>query len=137
MKLSEKESLVIQARLMFKNDLNLSLKWLESKGFPMKKTQYYNTLNRLDSMGAERLFEIAKTFPAFHADEIEKFVLIEQQLYEQYYQEKAPINKARILKMIADIQPLITALHDSTQYILETNGKFTEFLSRKQEERAE
>lgn len=130
MDITSKESAIIQSKLMFKKDYKLALTWLETKGYKMGSNQYYSKLRMLDSQGAERLFDIGKNFPAFHADEIEKFLMIESQLYEQYYQEKEPLNKARILKMIADIQPLITSLYDSTQYVLEANAKF---LSRREE----
>ena len=133
MDLSGKETAIIQSKLMFQKDFTLALRWLETKGFKMSRTAYYDNLKRLNNAGAERLFEIGKHFPAFHADEIEKFLMIESQLYEQYYQEKEPLNKARILKMIADIQPLITSLYDSTQYVLEANANFKNILSRREE----
>ena len=131
MDLNSKESAIIQAKLMFKKDFKMALKWLETRGYKMSQNSNYVKLRDLDSKGAERLYEIGKSFPAFHADEIEKFLMIESQLYEQYYQEKEPLNKAKILKMIADVQPLITSLYDSTQYVLEANARF---LSRKEEE---
>ncbi len=133
MDLTAKETAIIQSKLMFQKDYQLALKWLETKGFKLSVTTYYDNLRRLNKSGAERLFHIGQQFPAFHADEIEKFLLIESQLYEQYYQEREPLNKARILKMIADIQPLITSLYDSTQYVLETNAKFKDILSRREE----
>lgn len=133
MDLSGKETAVIQSKLMFQKDYLLALKWLETKGYKLSRTSYYDNLKRLNDSGAERLFSIGQHFPAFHADEIEKFLMIESQLYEQYYQEKEPLNKARILKMVADIQPLITSLYDSTQYVLEINAKFKDILSRREE----
>lgn len=124
MKLTERESLVLQAKLMYKSDYTAAIKWLNSKGEKMKQTTYYMILKDIESRGAERLFNIGKTFQAFHADEIEKFLMIESQMYEQYHAEETPTGKARILKMIADIQPMITALYDSTQYVVEANARF-------------
>lgn len=134
MDLSRNETMVMQSKLMFHSDYTLALKWLDTKGVKLSVAGYYKILKRLNESGAERLFHIGQQFPAFHADEIEKFLMIESQLYEQYYTEKEPINKARILKMIADIQPLITSLYDSTQYVLETNAKFKDILSRREKE---
>lgn len=134
MDLTAKETAIIQSKLMFQKDWTLAIKWLETKGYKVSQTAYYDNLRRLNRSGAERLFNIGQQFPAFHADEIEKFLMIESQLYEQYYTEKEPLNKARILKMIADIQPLITSLYDSTQYVLETNAKFKDILSRREKE---
>ncbi len=60
MDLSGKETAVIQSKLMFQKDFTLALRWLETKGFKMSRTAYYNNLKKLNDAGAERLFEIGK-----------------------------------------------------------------------------
>lgn len=119
MTLSGKDFDVITSRIMFKTDWKLALKWLESKGYKIKKTDYYRILNRLDHDARKRLYEIAQKFEVIAAEEIEKFSLLEKQLYEEYNQEQSHINKARILKMIAELQPYITSLYDDIKTIFE------------------
>ena len=119
MTLSGKDFDVITSRIMFKSDWKLALNWLESQGYKIKKTDYYRILNRLDHDAGKRLYEIAQKFEVIAADEIEKFRSLEKMLYEEYHQEQSHINKARILKMIVEIQPYITSLYDEIKTIFE------------------
>ena len=119
MALNEKEFLIISAKIMFKQDWKLALSWLTGKGYTIKKDIYYRTLNALDKKARTRINDIAKNFEVIVADEIEKFRIIEKQLYEEYHKEEAPINRAKILKIIAEMQPYITSLYDEVKMIFE------------------
>lgn len=110
---------VVVSRIMFKTDVTLALKWLKTQNHKMSKQTYYNHLNRLDADAQSRLYELAQKFSIIAADEIVKFQGIEKQMYEEYHKEKLPINRARILKMIAELQPYITSLYDQTRTIME------------------
>jgi hypothetical protein len=119
MTLNDKEFHILTARIMFKSDYKLALKWLESKGYEMKQATYFRTLGIMDKEAKERLFKIAQDFEIVAADEIVKFNNIEKQMYEEYLKEKTPLGKAKILQMIANLQPYITALHEQTRLVLE------------------
>ena len=119
MPLNEKEFFIISAKIMFKQDWKLALSWLKGKGYNIKKDVYYRTLNSLDKKARTRINDIAKNFEVIVADEIEKFRILEKQLYEEYHKEESPINRARILKIIAEMQPYITSLYDEVKMIFE------------------
>jgi len=119
MALNDKEYNIITSRIMFKSDFNLALKWLESKGLKVSQADYYRTLAILDKDAKKRLYGLAEKFEVIAADEIVKFQNIEKQMYEEYHKESQPINRAKILKMIADLQPYITSLYDQTRMVLE------------------
>lgn len=119
MTLNDKEYHILTARIMFKSDWKLALKWLESKGYDIKQATYFRTLAIMDQEAKERLFRVAKDFEIVAADEIIKFSNIEKQMYEEYLKETTPLGKAKILQMIANLQPYITALYEQTKLVLE------------------
>ena len=119
MALNDKEFHILTARIMFKSDYKMALEWLEAKGHKMGQATYFRTLAVMDKDAKQRLFEVAKKFEVVAADEIIKFNNIEKQMYEEYHREENPLNRARILQMIANLQPYITALHDQTREVLE------------------
>src|SRR3990167_4781957 len=119
MTLNDKEFNVITSRNMFKSDYKLALTWLKSKGFDISQADYYRTLSILDDQAQKRLYEIASKFEIIAVDEIEKFKSLEKMLYEEYHKEKTPLNRARILQMIIQMQPYITSLYDQTKQMLE------------------
>lgn len=119
MTLNDKEFHILTARIMFKSDYKVALKWLESKGYEMSQATYFRTLAVMDQDAKDRLFKIAQEFEVVAADEIIKFNNIEKQMYEEYHKEQSPLGRARILQMIANLQPFITALHEQTKLVLE------------------
>lgn len=119
MALNDKDYCIIISRVMFKTDWKLALKWLESNGYKMSQGTYFKRLGVLDGEAKKRLFNIATEFETIAADEVIKFNNIEKQMYEEYLKESAPLNRARILQMIANLQPYITALYDQTRDLLE------------------
>lgn len=120
MTLNDKEYHVIVSRIMFKSDFKLAIKWLESKGYKnIKQAEYYRILSKLDVEAKKRLYELGEKFEIVAADEIVKFLNIEKQMYEEYHKEENPLNRARILQMIANLQPYITSLYDQTKKVIE------------------
>ena len=119
MTLNDKEYNIIVARIIFKSDFKRALIWLKAKGHEMSQGTYYKTLAVLDQNARNRLHEIACKFETIAADEIVKFQNIEKQMWEEYYKETNTLNRARILQMIANLQPYITALYDQTREVLE------------------
>jgi len=119
MTLNDKEFHIITARIMFKSDYKVALKWLKGKGYDISQATYFRTLAIMDKEARDRLFKVAEEFEIIASEEIIKFNNIEKQMYEEYHKETLPINRARILNMIANLQPYITALHEQTKMILE------------------
>jgi len=124
MTLNDKEYHIIVSRIMFKTDYKLALRWLESQGFEVSQADYYRTLAVLDADARKRLYELAKNFEVIAADEVVKFQKIEAGLWEEYHKEKIPLNRARILRMITELQPYITSLYDQTKQVMQ--GKAVE-----------
>ena len=117
--LNDKEYNIIVARIMFKTDYKKALKWLNVQGYKMSQSSYFKKLRHIDNNAKSRLYEIAKNFETIAADEIIKFHNLEKQMYDEYYREESALNRARILQMIANLQPYITGLYDQTRQILE------------------
>lgn len=121
MTLNDKEFHVIVARVMFKTDYKLALKWLESKDYRISQAEYYRILARLDLEAQKRLFEIGQKFQIIASDEIIKLTSIEKMMYEEYHKEQKPKDRAIILKMIVELQPYLTSLYDQTRLLIESN----------------
>ena len=119
MTLNDKEYHIVTARIMFKTDWKQALEWLKARGFDISQATYFRTLAVVDKEVTERLFKIAKEFEVIASEEIIKFNNLEKQMYEEYHKEDQPLNRARILQMIANLQPYITALYDQTRLVLE------------------
>jgi len=122
MPLNDKEFNIVLARIMFKTDWKLALSWLKSKGYDTSQSDYYRTLAVLDQQSLSRLNELGRSFTIVLADELVKIQSIEKQLYEEYHKEPHPINRARILKMILEMQPYLTAIITETRSIIENNA---------------
>jgi len=123
MRLSDKEFHILQSRIMFDKRFSLALNWLERKGYKVSQADYYRTLGELEKNARGRLEEIAKNYPAYVADEIDKFKSIESSLWDEYNLEKSHTNRAGILMKIASIQPFYTSLLSGSQIILEDHAK--------------
>lgn len=138
MALNENEFNIITARIMFRTDWKPALSWLKAKGLEISKNDYYRTLAALDENARTRLNELAIKFEVILADEVDKFKALEKMMWEEYHKEKTPMNRSRILMMIANLQPYITSLYDQTRTMIESKvkdaakedsvlSKFTEF----------
>lgn len=119
MTMNDKEFHIITARIMFKSEYKKALIWLKAKGFDISQATYFRTLAVMDKDARKRLFDIASKFETIAADEIIKFQNIEKQMWEEYHKESTALNRSRILQMIANLQPFITALYDQTRQVLE------------------
>ena len=119
MTLNDKEFHIITARIMFKSDYKHALEWLKFKGHKVSQATYFRTLAVVDKDAKKRLYEVAKKFEVIASEEIIKFNNLEKQMYEEYHREELPLNRARILQMIANLQPYMTALYDQTRQVLE------------------
>lgn len=134
MNLNDNEFHIITAKIMFKTDWKGALEWLKSKGMEISQATYFRTLANLDEHAQSRINEVARKFPIIVADEIDKFRGLEKMMYEEYRAEENHMNRVRILKMIAELQPLITSLYDETRHLLEggiiEHNKKTDVLSK-------
>jgi len=119
MTLNDNEFHIVTARIMFKTDWKQALVWLKARGFDISQATYFRTLAVVDQEAKNRLFDIAKRFEIIASEEILKFQNLEKQMYEEYHKEQSPLSRARILQMIANLQPYMTALYDQTRQVLE------------------
>lgn len=121
MTLNDREYVVVVTKAMGLSEKQ-ALAYLKGVGFEMSIPTYYRILGVLDAQSLERLFEVAKNFKTLHLNRLDKFKVIEKEMWIQYHRENDAIKKVSILSAIANIQPYISQLEEITQEILEENA---------------
>ena len=130
-----------------------ALEYLKSKGYEISKASYYKYLKDISVDTRKRLYDICKNFNEHHLERIDSLRIVEKELWQTYYMPKKimvqtkeerfdddgkkvtitkqdvidvpqlPLEKAKILKDITELQPYISAYEESTQAILERSAK--------------
>ena len=71
-------------------------------------------------MKLERMRFIAKVaYEEQHLERLDRMELIENQMWTNYWHEKEPYKKVKILSEIANIQPIVSAYYEATKGLLE------------------
>lgn len=137
MPLSELERAVSVTR-MLRMTVMEAIKYLDGRGHSMSRRQYHRILARIDGKVLERLHEQAQGLRADHLERIEEIHLVRRSLWEQYNKANRadePDMAARILKSIADLQPMLSAYMEATQPIMEEHVRL--FGTEREETRRE
>lgn len=121
MTLNDREYCVVMTKAMGLSEKE-SLAYIKLKGFEMSVPTYYRILGTLDAQALERLYDIAKNFKTLHLDRLDKFKIIEKEMWVNYYLEQDFSKKVMILAQIANLQPYISQLEEVTKDILEDNA---------------
>jgi hypothetical protein len=101
-----------------------ALEYLSSKGYDISPAEYYRIKNDIKYNTQTRLNLIASEgFMAQHLERIDMLKMVQAELIEQYQNEKSPINKAKILMNIAEIQQYLSSFYDASRYVLEQSVK--------------
>ena len=101
-----------------------ALSYLEERGHIISRDFYYRLRKEVKESTNTRLNLIAsEEFSAQHLTRIDTLKTIEGELWNQYHIEKSPSNKSKILMNIAEMQQLLAAFYDSTQYIMQQSAR--------------
>ncbi len=126
MPLDERERLVVNCQIMRLREEE-ALAYLRAHGFEIRKSTYYCIKSRLAATKLNRLYGIArKGFVDQHLERLDQLELVQQEMWKNYHLERDLYKKVRILKMIADVQPYISAYVESTKEVMEHNALFVQ-----------
>ena len=120
--LNETELLVTSTKIMRFSEKE-ALAYLKSKNQDISKATYYRILGNVSSQTRQRLYNIAKNLRDLHMERIDELEKIKKEMWRNYHTESKPYLRVKILKEIKELQPYISAYHESTQSILEETVK--------------
>lgn len=100
-----------------------ALHFLKEAGFEMSRRTYYRYKKKIEKMKLERMKYIAEHFQEQHLERVDKCEIIERLMWENYYAEKSPMNKVRILESIIEMQTYLSVYYDATRYVLKQSIK--------------
>lgn len=96
-----------------------AMTYLEERGYKISHDKYYRLRREVQENRQTRLSLIAsEEFSAQHIQRIDTLKTIESELWNNYHAEQKPTKKSNILMQIAELQQLLAAFYDSTQYIM-------------------
>ena len=103
--LSDSQKAVLDTIVM-KLKLNQSLEYMGHVGHKISERTYYRQRKQIQDMKLERMRFIAKVaYEEQHLERLDRMELIENQMWTNYWHEKEPYKKVKILSEIANIQP--------------------------------
>lgn len=120
--LSETQKAVIETITMRLHPTQ-ALHYLKEAGHEMSRAKYFRHKKKIHEMKFERMKYIADYFQDQHLERIDRCELVERLMWENYYAEKNPMNKVRILESIIEMQPYLSAYYDATRYVMAQNIK--------------
>jgi len=92
-----------------------ALQYMKDNGFSVSRATYFRHKKKL-----ERLYHMANLgFEYQHLDRIDGLELIEKKMWKEYNKEKGPWKRVQILKDIAQVQPYLASLYDSTKFVID------------------
>ena len=97
-----------------------ALQYMKDNGFSISRATYFRHKKKLEEKKLERLYHMANLgFEYQHLDRIDGLELIEKKMWEEYNKEKDPWKRVQILKDIAQVQPYLASLYDSTKFVID------------------
>ena len=129
--LSDSQKAVVDTITMRLN-LSQALEYVKHAGFEMSERTYYRHKRKVQEMKLERMHFIAKVaYEEQHLERVDRMELIENQMWTNYWHEKEPLKRVKILTHIVNIQPFISTYYEATKYLVEGRDfKLREQLSR-------
>ena len=112
-------TLIIYAQLQHMSDID-TLEYLAQHNHTIAISTLARIKKKIKDSRFSTMSKLAlEGFIAQHLERIQQLELITKELWLQYNAEKQPIKKAEILKMIAEIQPLISQYHEASKEVME------------------
>lgn len=97
-----------------------AMTYLEERGYKISHDLYYRLRKEVQENTHSRLSLIAsQEFSAQHIQRIDTLKTIEGELWNNYHAEQNPTKKSNILMQLAELQQLLAAFYDSTQYVMQ------------------
>lgn len=101
-----------------------ALEFLKENGYSVTDRTLRRDKKVIKENALPRLYQFAKIgFETQHVDRIDKLDLIEKEMWLKYEQITDPYKQVLVLEKIANLQPIISAYHDTTRYVLETSSQ--------------
>ena len=109
--------LVIATKVMRYNEAD-ALRYLEEKGYPMSYGKYKSIVKKQYSGMEKQVAVLGYNFSVYHMEKITKLREVERKYWETY-EQLDPLDRIKVLKEIAQLQPLISAYEELTVRIQE------------------
>ncbi len=94
--------------------------YLETHGYPMTEGHYYRVLRAIKKKTQGRLYWFAfQGLETLHLDTLDTLMVVESELWENYWREDDPYKKAMILDKIVQLQPWKSTYSEKTQDVQE------------------
>src|SRR5215204_2339034 len=112
--LSDTEKAVVET-IRMRLSTEQALQSMKDNGFAISRATYFRHKKRL-----EKLYHMTNIgFEYQHLDRIDGLELIEKKMWEEYNKEKDPWKRVQILKDIAELQPYLASIYDSTKFVVD------------------
>ena len=100
-----------------------ALSYLSDRGYSISKSELYRLKNEVKESANSRLNLIAsEEFLTQHLSRIDTLRAIEGELWSNYHLEKNPSKRSNILMQITELQQVLAAFFDSTQYVMQQSA---------------
>jgi hypothetical protein len=117
--LSDTEKAVVET-IRMRLSIEQSLQYMKDNGFSISRATYFRHKKKMEEKKLERLYHMANIgFEYQHLDRIDGLELIEKKIWEEYTKEKDPWKRVQILKIIAEVQPYLASIYDSTKFVVD------------------
>ena len=117
--LSDTEKAVVET-IRMRVSTEQALHYMKNNGLSISRATYFRHKKKLEEKKLERLYHMANLgFEYQHLDRIDGLELIEKKMWEEYNKEKDPWKRVQILKDIAQVQPYLASLYDSTKFVID------------------
>jgi hypothetical protein len=111
--LSDTQKAVVDTMTM-RLSTNKSLEYLKDHGFEVSRRNYFRHKKKVQSLKLKRLYHIAKIgFEEQHLERIDQLKLIHEMMWKSYDDCKDAYQRSKILRAIADVQPLLSSYYDA------------------------
>jgi hypothetical protein len=110
-----------------------ALAYLQDRGYKVSHDLYYRLRKEVKESTNTRLNLIASDeFSAQHLTRLDTLRTVENELWSCYHSEQNPSKKANILMQVSELQQLLAAFYDSTQYIMQQAAKHKQEQTKKE-----
>jgi hypothetical protein len=117
--LSDTEKAVVET-IRMRLSTEQALQYMKDNGLSFSRATYFRHKKKLEEKKLERLYHMANLgFEYQHLDRIDGLELIEKKMWEEYNKEKDPCKRVQILKDIAEVQPFLASIYDSTKFVID------------------
>jgi hypothetical protein len=117
--LSDIEKAVVET-IRMRLSTEQALQYMKYNGFSVSRATYFRHKKKLEEKKLQRLYHMANLgFEYQHLDRIDGLELIEKKMWEEYNKEKGPWKRVQILNDIAQIQPYLASIYDSTKFVID------------------